>query len=62
MNINRILQDQYRLLHYALQEALCYGDTTLSKRAFLTECQRSIESYNAGQPNRIADEFQVSIP
>ena len=52
-------QDQYRLLHYALQEALGSGDTTLSTSAFHTECLRSIQQYNVGQANRITDEFQV---
>ncbi|XP_060595667.1 receptor-type tyrosine-protein phosphatase kappa-like [Ruditapes philippinarum] len=57
MNMIQTL-DQYRLVHYALQEALGYGDTTLSKTAFHSECLRHIEQYNIGQKNRIADEFQ----
>lgn len=57
--VNCRLQEQYRLLHYALQEALGYGDTTLSKATFHSECHRHMELYNLAKPNRIADEFQV---
>ncbi|XP_052777423.1 receptor-type tyrosine-protein phosphatase kappa-like [Mya arenaria] len=57
MNMIQTLE-QYRLLHHALQEALGYGDTTLSRATFHTECLKHIELYNLAKPNRISDEFQ----
>ncbi|KAK3606132.1 hypothetical protein CHS0354_010761 [Potamilus streckersoni] len=50
--------EQYRLLHHALVEGFSYDDTSISKLRLKSECEKYLENIQAGQINKVQEEFE----